>query len=305
MTRSQALRAGFTDDAVKVRLRAGRWQRIFSGIYAIYTGEIRRETRQWAAVLHAGPAAVLSHETAAELCGLLDTPVASVHVTIGRHQRIISKPGLTIHRSSTVDQARHPTRVPPQTRVEDTVIDLSQRASSINQAVGWLTRACQRRLTTPARLIDALARRQRVHWRRELSEAIEDTALGCHSTLEWLYLQRVERHHHLPQGHRQAVGTTRPSAGGSPRRRYDDVRYEDWRLSVELDGRATHTDETRHRDQRRDNASVAAGTRVLRYGWDDVVNHPCEVAAEVAATLRRGGWQGKIRRCGPTCTIDA
>jgi very-short-patch-repair endonuclease len=83
-------------------------------------------------------------------------------------------------------------------------------------------------------------------------------------------------------------------AGG---RTYDDVRYAEFGVVVELDGRAAHPDETRWRDMARDNASVVDGRRVLRYGWADVASQPCEVAAQVATVLGVAGWRGMLRRC--------
>lgn len=76
ITRRQALAAGMTGKAIVVRLRSERWQRLQTGVYATFTGEPSREALLWAAILRAGPRAVLSHQTAAELYGLLDAPVS-------------------------------------------------------------------------------------------------------------------------------------------------------------------------------------------------------------------------------------
>ena len=73
-----------------------------------------------------------------------------------------------------------------------------------------------------------------------------------------------------------------------------------WLTVVELDGRAAHPADEAFRDHRRDGAAVA-GDVVLRYGWRDVVDHPCQVAAEVAAVLQRRGWSGTPLPCGPRC----
>jgi very-short-patch-repair endonuclease len=85
--------------------------------------------------------------------------------------------------------------------------------------------------------------------------------------------------------------------------RYQDVRYERYRLIVELDGRAAHPEQQRWRDIRRDNASAAEGCVTLRYSWFDVTQRTCAVAAEVGGVLRSRGWAGRPRRCGPGCTI--
>jgi hypothetical protein len=64
----------------------GRWRRLHFGVYASLTGEPPREAALWAAVLRAGPWSILSHETAAELDGLLDKPSKMIHVTVPKPQ---------------------------------------------------------------------------------------------------------------------------------------------------------------------------------------------------------------------------
>jgi hypothetical protein len=84
VSRTQALRAGLSRDMIKFRVSSGRWRQLYPGVYATFTGVPTRRASLWAAVLSAGPGAVLSHETAAELQGLSDKPADSIHVTIPR-----------------------------------------------------------------------------------------------------------------------------------------------------------------------------------------------------------------------------
>jgi very-short-patch-repair endonuclease len=85
------------------------------------------------------------------------------------------------------------------------------------------------------------------------------------------------------------------------RTRYLDNRYQEFAVAVELDGQAAHPAEARWRDVRRDNASAGMGIITLRYGWAEVTEEPCRVAAEVAQVLRLRGWTGHLRGCGPCC----
>jgi len=56
-------------------------------------------------------------------------------------------------------------------------------------------------------------------------------------------------------------------------------------IVVETDGE-THLEPRQvKRDRRRNNASVVGGYLVLRFGYDDVVNHPERMVAEVRAVL--------------------
>ena len=293
LTRRQAHDGGLTDEAIEARLASGRWQRVYPGVLATFSGPLTRPAQLWAAVLVSGPDAVLSHETAAELFGLLSEPQPLIHVSVPAARRLVKRPGVVVHRTRLAATIRHPALSPPRTRVEDTVIGLTQSCASLDAAIGWLVKAAASRLTTAKRLLTTLTSRHRLRWRGPLTEALGDVAAGCHSMLELHYLRSVERAHGLPQGWRQH------------RRQgwYDDVDYAEYGVSVELDGRVAHPAEQRFRDHRRDNAAVLAGSRVLRYGYADVAHRPCEVAQQVAAVLRAGGWRGKPRGCGSGCPV--
>ena len=288
LTTAQAVAGGLTPGAIRAKVRAGRWQRVYPGVYATFTGPLPRRSQLWAAALKAGDGALLSHETAAELVGLTDGPGRAVHVTVPAGRSDVRVPGVVVHRSRRAAVIGHPTRTPPQTRVEETVLDLAQSARHRNDALGWVTRAIGARLTTSDRLLASMRARQRMRWRRPLHAAIGDAGDGCHSLLELLHLRKVERAHGLPRGDRQV---RRDGV-----RRYDDVKYKKYRTRVELDGQAAHPDHARWRDRRRDNAATVEGDRNLRYGLGDVDEYPCAVAAEVAEVLHQEGWPGNPNR---------
>ncbi len=88
---------------------------------------------------------------------------------------------------------------------------------------------------------------------------------------------------------------------GTGSRSYDDVRYRDFGVAVELDGDRYHAD--KRRDTVRDNTRAAAGLTVLRYDRVAVTTRPCTVAGEVAQALMARGWAGSARRCGPACGL--
>jgi hypothetical protein len=297
LSRAQAQRAGMTGKQIDTAARSGRWQRLHVGVYAAFTGEPGRFTLLWAAVLRAGPKAVLSHHSAAELQGLVATPVPAIHVMVPTGSQIAPITGVVLHYSSLVTRERHPALRPPQTRVEETVLDLAGGAPSLDEALGWIFRACGSRRTTVERIASAMARRARIRWRTELAAALGLGADGVHSLLEFRYVSRVERPHGLPVATRQFRVTR---AG---QYQYQDVTYQTYGVVVELDGRVAHPVELRWRDIHRDNASNVDGQQTLRYGWADVTEQPCRVAAQVGGLLSRRGWDGPLRRCGPTCQI--
>jgi very-short-patch-repair endonuclease len=250
--------------------------------------------------LRAGPDAVLSHQTAAERHGLIDQPSTLITITVpaARHPGQVRIPGVVIYRSDAVLRTRHPTMSPPCTRVEDTVLDLIQGARTFDDAYAWICRAIGRRRTTADRILQAMNARKKMRWRRELMAALGDAAEGALSVLEYRYVRRVERPHGLPAARRQA--RIRQRTGN----RYLDNLYEEYGVCAELDGTAAHPADEQWRDKRRDNANTVAGIVTLRFGFPDVSEHPCETAAAVAALLRRRGWTGRARPCGPACGVN-
>ena len=318
ITCRQVLQTGLSRDAIQAKLDGGRWQRIHRGVFAVFSGEPGRAALLWAAVLRAGPEAVLSHYTAAERHGLARRPWPSpsswpsssspsqwpspspsqlIHVTVPLRRRPMPIPGVVIHRSGRIPQARHPAQSPPRTRVEETVLDLADVARTFDDALGWLSAACGGRLTTPRLVHDAMAGRTRLRFREGLLLALADTADGVHAVLEYRYLRDVERCHGLPRAERQ-FRVVRGS-----RTEYWDVLYRKYLVAVETDGRLAHPAEARWADVRRDNAAAADGVITLRYNWSDVTRRPCRVAAEVGAVLSRRGWPGPLRPCGPGCAL--
>lgn len=295
--RRQALEAGVSADTVKSRLRRGTWRALQPGVYSTFTGEPSREGMLWAAVLRVGTSAVLSHRTAAELSDLTDRRGALIHLSVPRQQHVARIPGVVIHRSDRIAEARHPCLTPPRTRLEETVVDLTQVSCSFDEACGWLYRACGSRLTTPQRLLRAIESRKKLRWRGDLRAVLGDVSDGALSGLERRYMKGVERAHGLPRAVRQA----RSSHGG--RVRYRDNLYAEYGVVVETDGRAAHPRETRWGDARRDNAAAAEGLVTLRYSFADVFGRPCLVAMEVGAVLSVRGWPGQPGRCGPACAL--
>lgn len=297
ISRCQALEVGLSGDSIRGRLRTGSWQQLQRGVYATFTGRPPREATLWAALLRAGTNAILSHQTAAELDGLVDRTSAAVHVTVPTTQHVRGVTDLIIHRSSRIMAARHPALLPPRTRIEETTLDLTQTARGPEEAFHWLSRACGSRLTTASRLQMALSQRKQARYRNELVSGLAAIAEGVHSTLEYRYVRGVERPHDLPVAQRQAKITLGRA------RRYLDNLYEEFGVAVELDGHAAHLVHDRWRDVHRDNALTSMGIITLRYNWADVTERTCQVAGEISTVLGRRGWKGNPRPCRPGCRI--
>jgi hypothetical protein len=299
VSRAQALKAGLPIGVIKFRVSSGRWQQMYPGVYATFTGGPGRSASLWAAVLSGGPGAMLSHETAAELQRLTDKSVETIHLTVPGPRHVLAAHGVTIHRARRAVEAVERDSNPPRTRVEETVLDLTQTAATFDDVCGWITRAFARDLTDESRLRAAMRQRPKLRWRADLHELMAAAASGDHSVLEYRYDRDVERAHGLPEPVRQA-----PFVGPDGRRGRRDRLYVAYGVVVELDGRLAHPDEEQWRDKARDNEAAVDRKQTLRYGWEQVRRHPCATALQVAQVLRVHGWDGWPRPCSPGCPVE-
>ena len=204
-----------------------------------------------------------------------------------------------MHRSARALEAVLGQSNPPRTRVEETVLDLTQTAANFDDVCGWVTRAFARELTNEGRMRAAMRQRGRLRWRADLYELIAAAASGDHSVLEFRYERDVERAHGLPEPVRQA-----PFVGPDGRRGRRDRLYRKYGVVVELDGRLAHPVEDQWRDKERDNAAALDGYQSLRFGWAHVRWHPCATALQVAKVLRVHGWDDWPRPCSPGCLVE-
>jgi hypothetical protein len=291
--RAQGAQLGLSPYSMRHRVRAADWQRVQRGVYATFSGEVTREAQLWAALLRGGPEAVLSHQTAAELYGLLKQPSPMIHLTVPATANPAKSgkiPGVAVHRSRIIEATRHPALLPPRTRIEDTVLDLIEDMDDPAGRYDLICRAVGSRLTTSERLWRALDARSRFRDRREAESALGDAGQGALSNLERRYLRGVERRHGFPV----AVRQTRIRNGGKSI--YLDNLYQEYLVCVELDGKAAHPDSEQWRDRRRDRRNLAVEKIVtMRFGYLDLRTQEaqCQTAGEVARVLRdRGPWVG-------------
>lgn len=299
LTFDQALAEGLSVAAIRHRVETHRWQRPHPGVLVTHSGSLLRDEELAAALAYAGPAAALSHHSAAERHGLRKRSGSGVSLTIPHHQRLTARRSLTIHRSRLWTPADvKVVKGLRCTTVERTVLDLAAAESRPSRAIAVIADAVGSRRTTSARLLEHAGRHNRLRHRSAIWDALSETAEGAQSALE-VRDAKVCRDHGLPIGVRQRRFVL------NGRVAYVDNIVEEFGVVTELDGRLGH-DETleKWRDMDRDNAHVEQGRHPLRLGWEDLLDRPCQVARRRAATLRRYGWEGQARPCGPGCPVN-
>lgn len=288
VTRSQARAAGLSEKAIRWRVTSGRWLRIHPGVYQTQPGRQDWTVRAMAALLYVGGPAGLRGRSAGHAWGLLPEPSGPIEVLIPSARRGGAREGIVVVRSNAGISRLHETAWPHRTSVPHTVLDLAA-GQPLDRAIGLMATACQKQLTSPAHLAQALVERPNQTHRRLLAEALDDIRGGLESVAEIRYVRDVEVAHGLPTAKRQA-----PMRG---RRRCDNA-YELVRVIVEVDGRLGHDGwRARQAEGRRDLQAAREGWLTVRTHWIEITERPCDLAAELDAVFRSRGWTGAVKPC--------
>lgn len=293
VSRSQWLLDDGDDVSIRRLVRRREWRPIFPGVYATQRSDPTAFGLAVGALLYAGPGAVWSHATAAHHLGLTKSVSPSIHLTVPSTRRIRPQPGLLVHRSNQVLQRQLRGVWPPRVTCAHAVIDQLSDCLRLDEALARVADSCQTGRVHLDDITAALSVRN-VRWGKQLRLIAQDALKGSDSLLEVNYVCNVERRHRLPASIRQR------SCDGDT----SDCAYGGFDTLVELDGRVHLRADKRWRDMSRDNRAAMRGEVTLRYGWFDVNERCCGVAAQVYQVLHGRGFRGVVRRCGPGCALQ-
>jgi very-short-patch-repair endonuclease len=288
LSRGQLLSLGLPPEYGSNRVAARRWRTVLDGVYLTHTGRIGFRERCWAAVLHCGPGSALARATAAQLHGIDRAPSSTISVVVPHGRRVVAPPWIEVVRQRRpIAWGGQPARTP----AEVTALDLCDLTDDVDRVVGLVTATARLQRGT-AHLRRELGRRRGVRHRGVLRDLLAEH--GLESVLENRFLRDVVRAHGLPRLVLQRLDTVEGRTIRS------DAVAEEYGVRIELDGRIheSRTDDDVWRD---DWVAVDSGHLTLRLRWRHVLGRPCRSAALVARALRRGGWTGTVRRCGPDC----
>jgi very-short-patch-repair endonuclease len=249
--------AGIDKDAVTRRVKACRLHRIHRGVYAVGHTRLTFEGRCMAAVLALGEGAVVSHQSAAALWGMLKPHSGPIHVSVigdgGRRKRR----GIQVHRSHSL------------------IAGVTTRRKGI--AVTNPVRTLQDLRRTVPQPVYRRAVRRALDLRLIRSDQVSEPDL-TRSELERLFLA-ICRRHRLPQ----------PEVNARLGPYEVDFLWRDRALVVETDGFRHHGDRAAFESDRVRDADVQRfGFRVLRFTYRQVT----EDRTSVVAALRDSSASG-------------
>jgi very-short-patch-repair endonuclease len=281
--RSDAIDAGIGPELLRSLVDRGWCERPWRSIYRVRGAPDTPDQRLMIAVWFGGDGAAGSHRAAARVWRSAGFGASGPEVTVPRGRSQRRSYGL-VH-GSLVLPARHVTVVGgiPVTTPARTIFDLAG-VLPLGRTARVLDDALAKRLCTVRdvqQVFFVLAGRGRRGTRamRTLLEERGEGYVPPSSELERMARETLARH-------------------GLPTPRFEvDLGDDDWigrvdcvwqreRVIVELDGRRHHDSRLdRERDRVRDNRLMAAGYRVIRVTWDDLVQRSVEVVGWIRDAL--------------------
>ncbi|MCF0092579.1 DUF559 domain-containing protein [Micromonospora sp. MH99] len=291
---------------IQTAWRAGRIVRLRPGVYVDAAlirdrtsdlpplARVEPEVARRAALAYVNGRGALSRLTALDAWGLRRQPPGEpVHLDLPTGSGLRGRPHLVVrHR---IGFAVEPPQVVvrggmPVTRLDRTLVDCWSLLPPVDRP-GPLIRAVNDRLTTPQRLVVALADVPRMTDRAALRGLLDRLAAGCRSALE------IWGHDHVFTGPDMPAFTRQARVRVGARTIYLDMFAEVERVNVELDGATTHGDPAeREIDLRRDALLATVGILVVRFSHRRLVTSPDQVREETRAILAARRHLSMIRR---------
>jgi hypothetical protein len=282
IARAQALAQGMSLSAIDRRVQSGEWLKLLPATYALRGSPASFMRRATAAYLWAGKGALLSHDTSGVLFDLDGVSTRKISVSSPRR---LSSPRIVVHRRPTDGLRSKVMDVVRVTSIEQTLLDLGGTLSieRLELAVDSALRLGLTRFDRLLRHVEKFGG-QGVAGSRALAQLLkvrEPCPRPTDSILE-VELLKLARNFDLPTPVAQFVVVLREGLTV-----HVDFAYPDQMLAIEVDSVRWHSGVRAIKwDNERQNLLVALGWRVLRFEWDNIVNRPAVVAAQILAALQ-------------------
>lgn len=276
IARRQLIELGLSDRSIKHRIHRGRLHRVRRGVYVAGRPEVTRDGELMAVVLACESAIALSGESAGEHWRIRPRTVDPIEITVRAGDRR-SRPGIKIRRRElpAADLTVH--RGIPVTTPTRTLVDLALflDEQDLERAVN---EADKLDLVDPEALREAFDRYAGVPGVRKLRRLLDRrTFTLTDSPLEQRFLPIAAK-----------AGLGRPLTQQRVNGFRVDFFWPDLGLVVETDGLRYHrTPAQQARDQKRDQAHIAAGLTPLRFSHAQIRYEPERVAMTLAAVTKR------------------
>jgi hypothetical protein len=274
----QLQRCGLNSSAITVRVRRGQLHRVHRGVYAVGSATLSLRGTLAAGALACGADAVLARHAAAAWHAMRPWTPRRIDV-IARSNAGRALDGFRPHHTRSLDRRDVWRR--------DNILVTSPARTTLDLAAELTPKELRRMvrqsfaegIVSVRQLTDVLDRTPRHPGAARLRALLADGYVPTRSELEDRALDLLA-----------AAGIARPDV--NPRLLIDartirpDLLWKEQRVVIELDGATWHDDPlTRADDAERQAILEAAGYRVLRVSWRQLVDHPGQTLARIARAL--------------------
>jgi very-short-patch-repair endonuclease len=266
---------------IGTRVGQGYWNQIHAGVYHIGVTPLPWKARLRAATLAAGPQALVSHRTAAQLWGLEGIDFAPIELTVPVGH-MPEPEGIILHRTRRRMESTLVDGI-PVTPVERAILDSAWFVPTPTIELMYDS-GIRKNLTTPKRMADHLAEfaKKGVKGRSKVYAVLDGRRSGrpLGSPAETLVLRQM-RLHGIEEPERQYIlvlpdGTIAVL----------DFAWSRRVKAVEIDGLAAHaTARQLEDDLTRQNLILEVGWQLRRFAARTIKKHPELVVAEIARFL--------------------
>ena len=242
---------------VRVELRAQRWCQTGRQTVCLHNGPLSAAATRWVAVLEVGAGAALDGVSSLQHAGVDALCDSEVHVIVRKGSTPQRPPGVVVHESRRYREADVLTNGLRRTRPAVAAVHAALWASTDRQARFFVLLVVQRQLApvdAVATVVGAVRRHAR---RRLLRELVVELGAGIRSLGE-LDVAQDMRGRGLPEPARQVL-RRRPSGT-----EYLDCDFDEYGVTMEIDGAGHDEPEQRLSDLVRDISSATKGRTVVR-----------------------------------------
>jgi hypothetical protein len=270
---------GYSREAVRHAVEAGRLHPVHRGVYAVGRRDLSLHGDCLAAVLAVGPGSLLSYWSAGWLWGLIQAQQKSFHVTATGPRRLRVRPPVQVHRArNLVDDDRRLEEGIPVTSVARTYLDLAEVTKP--RKLPKLLKRGEELEILDADQVFACCERSRGHkGAKPLARALSSyrpSVRVLRSDVERIFLELVE-----------TAGLPLPATNYVVDGMEIDAYWAEADLAVELDTYGTHgTRVSFESDRERDAELAKAGITVVRVTDRRLEKEPDAVVQLIAMMLR-------------------
>jgi hypothetical protein len=266
---------GVANQTIVRSAESGYLCQVLPRVYAVGHRAPSVEADLWAAVLYAGPGAMLSHATALWWRGLIDNRPWPIQVATPRRCRSLT--GIRVYARRTCGRVPH--KGLPTTTLEQALLDFAAVAPPERLRYALANADYHKVLNIPALRVIAGTGRQGSTKLRSAIRRHEPRYAHTRSWLERLFIPLCER-----------AGIPLPDFNVEIQGVLVDAVWREQRLVVELDGKDNHSSWAQIQNDRSKELRLrAGGFDVVRYGTRQVEDEPALVEADVLTQLRRRG----------------